>query len=466
MRRLFISTRLPQEKCELGILEIVSPRVVSSELQLRTGVWHADNSLSLPIPAHWEVTVFRPATPPPLSDSQIERALDQPAAQPPLRELCRQRKTRKPLIIVDDPNRPTPAFRVLPSLLRQFQSAGIAREEVSILVATGTHGAPRLETVLRKLGPEAASCPLFVHDSTRDLVDIGRTSRRTPVGVNRYVTESDFVVGVGGIYPNHQAGYGGGTKIALGALGLRTIAALHSFHKRLDWGTVPSHDPMRKDLDEIARLIGLASVVSLQIDGDGQLIRMAAGDPTRYYAEEVAFARQAFRAPAPSGADVVISNAYPNDLSVTFVHKKGIYPLRLCSPGASRIVIAACSEGHGLHQLFPYAIRPHFYRLRRAVRRASLMSAPELAAKLAGKLRGAVHHRERADGGSTRDALHRMWLYRTVPDGSELPTPLPDMRVTSDWDSIVRAVEAEQGGKIPLKVYVYPCAPLQVPTVD
>ncbi len=52
---------------------------------------------SQPVPASWEVSVFRPLTPPPLTNVQIAQALEQPIGQPPLREICRRRSGRRSL---------------------------------------------------------------------------------------------------------------------------------------------------------------------------------------------------------------------------------------------------------------------------------------------------------------------------------------------------------------------------------
>jgi nickel-dependent lactate racemase len=111
--------------------------VVKPELRLRTAVWYGDAVLALPLSEHWNLIVFRPTTPPPLADAEIERRLAAPCGLPPLREILRAKPPQKPLIIVDDPNRPTPASRIIPFLLREFQNAGVRSGGVRILVATG-----------------------------------------------------------------------------------------------------------------------------------------------------------------------------------------------------------------------------------------------------------------------------------------------------------------------------------------
>src|SRR5918911_1191800 len=366
------------------------PWLNRNALELRTGAWYGDRALRIPIPSSWDVTVFAPSAGAALTDAQIVERLESPTGQLTIRELCRG-KTR-PVVIVDDLNRPTPASRVLPVLLRQFADAGVPARDVGIVMATGTHGAPPPDALAKKVGPEAAgSCRLHVHDCNRDVVKVGRTSFGTPVFVNKHVVESDFLVGVGGLYPNQTAGFGGGSKLALGVLGFRSIASLHYGHQSMGWGTPNSHSTFRRDLDEIAHMIGLRTTVSLLLNADRDVIDVVCGDPDAYYAAVLNSARDAFRAPRPDeGAHVIISNAYPNDLSLTFVRMKGMAPLTRAPCGASRIAIASCAEGLGFHGLFPFMNAPRFHRQRmRAVRGSVLLSKPGL---LAQKVRGRLAH--------------------------------------------------------------------------
>jgi nickel-dependent lactate racemase len=117
----------------------------------------------------------------------------------------------------------------MPALLGQFKDAGVSPRDVGIVVASGAHRPPTIDAFAKKVGAEAAKlCRMYLHNCDRDLVRLGRTSFGTPVFVNRYVADSDFLVGIGGIYPNHSAGFGGGTKLALGVLGFRSIAGTRS----------------------------------------------------------------------------------------------------------------------------------------------------------------------------------------------------------------------------------------------
>ena len=69
------------------------------------------------------------------------------------------------------------------------------------------------------------------HDAhAGDLVELGETSRGTPVTVNRGYVDSDLKIVVGTIGPHQFAGYSGGVKsAAIGLAGLETINRNHAW---------------------------------------------------------------------------------------------------------------------------------------------------------------------------------------------------------------------------------------------
>jgi nickel-dependent lactate racemase len=437
---------------------------MNMETELRTGAWYEDRVLELPTPENWQVTTHRPVTPRPLVDEEIRGAIARPVGQARIRELCRGK--RRPVVVVDDLNRPTPAARVLPFLLEEFRAAGIEATGVTIVMATGTHGAPPEGGLARKVGPEAAlSCRLIVHDDRMRGARIGTTSVGTPVIVDREVAAADFLVGVGGIYPNYTAGYGGGAKLALGVLARRSIAHLHYRHEAAGWGAAAAVNPFRRDVEEAARLIGLETQVALQVDARREVIRAVSGAPGRFYDAEVEFARRTFAAPGPGDADVVISNTYPGDTSLTFVKMKGSTPLVLAKPGATRILVGSGSEGTGYHGLFPVFNPPRLYRQQARFRELSVLRPEEIARRAARKgarlaLKALGRRGGTASAAPERSPGNPVWLYRPGRHDAPAPAGTGELRVSASWDDVCAAVEREQGtGR--LKVVVYACAPLQ-----
>lgn len=420
---------------------------------IRTGAWHGGATLDVPFPANWDVKIWWPSTPPALTDREVEESLDRPIGQPPIRDACRGRA--RALIIIDDLNRPTPVDRVMPIVLRHLREGGISANTVRILLSAGTHAAPHSDCVWKKVGAEAAlACQILIHDAKRDCVTIGRTSSGIPVSVDKAVLASDFVMGIGGVYPNHTAGYGGGSKLALGVLGLRTIKSLHFRYRPIGWGLWQDSSPFRTDLNEIAKMIRFETMISVQINADREIIRATCGDHFLFQKDEVAFAQHYFSAPSPEEADVVISNAYPNDLSVTAAIQKGTAPLRRTRSGGSRILIASCAGGAGHHGLFPVMNQPPCLRALQIARHVSVMKPGELARAVVRRLRRGPGHRDTT-------VSKPIWFYRPGDQTPNVHWNIPGYRLLNSWSDVLLAVEREQGIGKQLKVFCYPCAPLQ-----
>ena len=437
-------------------------------LDLRWEAWYGDAPLRLPVPAGWDLTVHAPRTPGPLTARAIQDRLEHPVGQPPIRDLAAGKS--RPLLIVDDLTRPTPAAQVIPFVLAQLADAGIPAESVRILMAKGAHGPSAADALERKVGTAAAArCRLLVHDYRRNLVRAGRTSFGSDVWVNREVLASDLVIGVSGIYPQHSTGFGGGSKLVLGVLGRRTIIRLHYGHDSME-GEYRVDNSFRQELDEIAHIARLNTMVSVHLNADREIVRMVAGDHFRYYPDAVAFSMDAYTAPLPGDADVVIANAYPMDVSLTFMRSKGLTPLYHTKASASRVVIAANPEGIGKHELFPFLNGPRFDRQRQVARRLSTMTAADMGRRLAARARRRLRPNALVteDGGPPVERRPITLLTRPaaragLPSHSALWHGSADrLSMFDEWQGVLDRVAIEQASARSLGVAVYPCAPIQV----
>lgn len=416
-----------------------------------TAAWYGDSRLTLALPDSWSGTVHRPSPGPPLGPEGIGKVF---AAEPGQALAAMARGCTRPVVLVDDLTRPTPAAQVLPHVLEAV-AAGSA-SPVTVLVAGGSHAPPSRTALERKLGTLPPRCEVAVHDYRGRAVSMGRTSFGTPVLVDPLVAGADLLVGVGGIYPQHSTGFGGGSKIVLGAMAERSIVALHYGHRPVG-GTYDITNDFRRDLDEAARLAGLAAAVNVFVDDAREIVRVLLGPPATYYSGAVGWAREAFRAAPPGEADVVISNAYPMDVSLTFVRSKGMSPLQHARAGASRIVVASCPEGAGHHGLFPFPTEPRFHHQRHLLRllRARRRELPRIAYR---RVRGVARQRSRAPAEAPPFPIA---LFVPPPWGTDLPDSAPGMRVHRTWDSVLDQVAGEQQRDV-LRAAVYTCAPLQV----
>jgi len=423
---------------------------------LSTAAWYGDLTLELAFPVDWTVVVHQPDLPPPLEVADMLEALRHPVGAPELVAIAAG--VQRVVIIVDDLTRPTPVEVVLPLLLDELHTAGIRREQVTILVASGTHGPASVEAMRRKVGEAAHGCRLISHDDLAVCQKVGVTRMGTPVFVDRAVIASDLVIGIGGVYPQHSTGFGGGSKLALGVLGRTSIARLHFGHDSMNGRNDVDND-FRSDLAEIARMIGLRWMVMVHVNARRQVVRLVSGDPEMAYPAAAAFSRERFAAPLPGDADVVISNAYPMDISATFMRSKGVIPLLHASPGASRVLLAACPEGAGHHGLYPLEPPTGMARIQRRaemVRARGWNDVPRMARAI---VRRPFRRRAAAPPVSPAQPI---LMYQTIePSLARLPN-LPGMQIVGRWSDVLDAIRAQQHGRDALRVVVYPCAPLQV----
>lgn len=438
-----------------------APAVTAAEI--RTGIWYNDRSVVVEFPPNWRVHVIAPATPAPLTDEEIGRCLDEPVGQPPLTELARGR--RHVVIIVDDLSRPTPAHRIMPHLLRRLSAAGIADDAISVVIATGTHGHQDKTAISNKLGPECMQrCRVRLHDDLRDTRYMGKTSYGTRIYVNREVAAADLLIGIGGIYPQHTTGFGGGGKLALGVCGRRTIMELHTKHGSMG-GTYNTNNDFRRDVTEIARLIRLNTIATLHIDSFSNVVRAVSGDYLKYYDEAAEFSRRAYDAPAADDScDVVIANAYPLDTSFTFM-RKGYKALYSAPRSCVKIMIASASEGVGVHGLFQFIdpspwsrLRNTLVRLRNVRKRSIPLKLWRRIAERFARNQPSVTAEEKVT--ALPPNSRHLYVWRTDPDVDI--QPIDDLTVMHDWNDLIRRIDEQHFvGRELVRARLYACAPLQ-----
>ena len=161
-------------------------------------------------------------------------------------------------IAVNDKTRPVPHQYILPPLLEWLHSHGVKREQIQFWIATGSHVPMKPEEFGQVIPQEI--CEYYAirsHniDDTTNLLELGQTSRGTPVIVNRKYYEADLKIVVGDIEPHHFAGFSGGYKTA--AIGLAGRATINHNHAMLSdpnaWIAVYEQNPLRQDIEEMRK---------------------------------------------------------------------------------------------------------------------------------------------------------------------------------------------------------------------
>jgi len=307
-------------------------------------------TVAVSIPADNLLGVFSPRDVPAVADARAEaaRALAAPIGTKPLRELAKGAK--KVVIVADDNTRLTPTDKIIPVLLDELNAAGVADGQITVVIALGTHRFMTDAEILAKFGSETVRrVRVENHDykNPAKLVELGTTANGTYVAVNREAYEAEFKLGVGSIVPHHIPGFAGGAKIVQpGISGERTTAETHLLSVRAPRSYLGVLDnPVRRELDAIARRIGLNTILNTVLNRHGEVVGAFFGDVEAAFQAGVELARAVYAVAVPAEADIVVASSHPCDLEFWQAHKT-LYPCDLAvKAGGIIIIVTPCYEG-------------------------------------------------------------------------------------------------------------------------
>ena len=311
--------------------------------------------LSARLPDGLLVSVAEPSKGEPLPDppAAVAHALETPIGACPLADLARGR--RDAVVVISDKTRPVPNGIVLPPILRALEAAGIARETIEILVATGLHRANTRDELIEMTSPELVERYRFRNHVARNAeehVHLGRTRRGTEIWLDRGFLNADLKVVTGLIEPHLMAGYSGGRKgVAPGLAGVETMRSAHGpamLEDNVGPGIIAGN-PFHQDALEIARLAKVDFLVDVSVDRARRLTGVFAGDLERAHAAGMDAVEREVRVDLDEPADIVITSAGGYPLDATFYQAvKGLTgALNVVRRGGTIILAAAVSEGVG-----------------------------------------------------------------------------------------------------------------------
>ena len=264
-------------------------------------------------PLHFVETEEGTATP---SIKQMTReALSKPTGALPFRELLLRVKSIA--IIVDDATRPTPAAEILEALFSHFKESGFSRENITIVVALGTHEAMKKEALETKLGSGVLSRYKVVQHNAwqSDLVPIQIPDDGRVVKISPEVAQADLRVGISSVLPHPMAGYGGGPKIVMPGVSnfefIRDHHMKHVGHRRSAAG-VTKGNPFHEDCMRVAQAIRLDFSINCVYNQKGQVIRIIGGSLEMAFAKAVEVCFEKLGHKCEEKVDVTITSTYPH----------------------------------------------------------------------------------------------------------------------------------------------------------
>jgi nickel-dependent lactate racemase len=294
---------------------------------------------------------------PPLADpdAAARAALAAPITARPLAEAARGKRTA--CVVVCDITRPVPNAVLLPPVLDALAAGGIRREDVTVLIATGTHRPNEGAELDAILGAELARSVRVVNHVCTDRASLRyfeTTPNGVPVWLNRTYTGANVRVTVGLIEPHFMAGYSGGRKLIMpGIAGLETVQAWHSprflEHPRATNGLVAGN-PVHEENTYIAGLCPPDLILDATLDEQKRITGVFAGDMIAAWQEGVRFAERHVRAVLDGGpADIVVTTCagWPLDLTFYQAVKGMVGALPVVKLGGAIVIASQCAEGVG-----------------------------------------------------------------------------------------------------------------------
>jgi lactate racemase len=280
--------------------------------------------------------------------------LEHPTGTPALARLASGR--RDACIVICDITRPVPHELMLRPMLRTLEEAGIPREKILILVATGLHRPNEGEELVEMLGS-------YLVDHYRIENHLGQrldqhtflddSPRGVPIWIDSRYVRADLKITVGLIEPHLMAGFSGGRKlICPGIAGSQTIQAWHSpaflEHPNADCGILEGN-PVHEENTWIGRKAGCDFIANVVIDAQRQPLKFVAGDMEQAFLEGCEYVRGVVTDTVPEPVDIVVTSSAGYPLDTTFYQSvKGmVAALPIVKPGGTIIMAASLSEGIG-----------------------------------------------------------------------------------------------------------------------
>lgn len=320
---------------------------------------YGQTGLTVELPDTTDIVAARFVPGLPDEAAALRAALRQPLGSAPL--AAKVKPGDKVVIAHSDITRATPNDRILPVILAELAEAGIARQDITLLNALGTHR-QQTEAELRLMLGDAVvdNYRCLQHDAYDDslLVSLGQTSFGHPVRVNRHFMAADVRILTGFIEPHFFAGFSGGPKGVLPALaGAESVLTNHGreliAHPQATWGVIAGN-PIWEEMREVALRTNPTFLLNVTLNNRREITGVFAGDMLAAHAAGCAFVREQAMVKVAEPYDVVITtnSGYPLDQNLYQAVKGMSAASQIVHDGGAIIIAAACADGlpnHGLY---------------------------------------------------------------------------------------------------------------------
>ncbi len=318
-------------------------------MKLEFGYGHGVQTVEVPEENLLAVLASNPMAHERVGEEAVRYAMENPIGSEKLSK--RVKPGQKVAIVTSDISRPLPTWEILPHVLDELYGAGVAKEDITVVFALGSHRNHTEEEKLHLAGQRAYREVRCIDSDPGDCVRMGTTRRGTDVDITRVVAESDVRICLGNIEFHYFAGYSGGAKAIMP--GVSTPKAIQQNHRMMVSADACAGklagNPIREDIEEAGAICGIDFIVNVVLDEHKHIVYAVAGDVTEAHRAGCAYLDKMYRNPIPERADIVLvsQGGAPKDANLYQTQKALDNAKHAVKPGGTVILMGACPEGFG-----------------------------------------------------------------------------------------------------------------------
>jgi nickel-dependent lactate racemase len=195
-----------------------------------------------------------------------------------------------------------------------LEEGDIARDQITIFIATGLHRPATAAETVTIVGPAIAANYHVVNHYAKNLAahaDVGTTRQGTPVYIEEGFVAADLHITLGFIEQHLMAGFSGGRKlIAPGPAAQETIKVLHSPKFMREPAAIEGSiaaSPLHAELLEIASMVCHDFMLDVVHSETRGIVGVFAEDGVQAHAAGVRFVREALLEILVEPVDVVVT---------------------------------------------------------------------------------------------------------------------------------------------------------------
>ena len=285
-------------------------------------------------------------------------ALENPMGSSPISQMLQEKakilnkalKNLKILLLCDDHTRMTPLHLLIPWFSEILAKCGISFNNITILIAGGSHRSMTPLEIEEKFGEWVCShIEIVQHEfnASDQLISLGTTHRGIEVIVNKIIQDYDFICALGNIVPHEIAGFSGGAKMILPGISTKdTVGEFHwlstktPFNRRL--GSISN--PIRSAINDVLELVQLDFIINTVLNSAHEIVKIYAGHPITAHQGGCIESKRIYGVSA-TATEIVLTDTEPEHTDFWTAVKGIIHTASFVQEGGILICATACPEG-------------------------------------------------------------------------------------------------------------------------